>query len=59
MVYYPGDEEWDEGFGDEDEGCDYGLSEWCEYPDLKDLDCDVNCPLYLESLKELEEVECS
>jgi len=57
MVYYPGDE-WDEDLDDvEEEDCIYGMSEFCEHPDLKGLDCDVNCPLYLEYLKMLEEDE--
>jgi len=38
-----------------DEGCDYGLSDFCIDVFARSTGCTVNCPLYLESVKQVDE----
>lgn len=57
MNYYPDDYESARFEEELMPGCDYGLSEFCEDPFARDTGCTVNCRLYLESLKTIEEAE--
>lgn len=39
-----------------DEGCDYGISEFCVDQFARETGCTVNCKLYLKSIEELDKV---
>ncbi|MBA7491590.1 hypothetical protein ES702_02138 [subsurface metagenome] len=39
-----------------DEGCDYGLSEFCVDQFARETGCTINCILYLKSIEEMEKV---
>lgn len=39
-----------------DEGCNYGISEFCVDQFARETGCTVNCDLYLKSIEELDKV---
>lgn len=41
---------------EQDLGCDYGLSEFCEDPFARDTGCTVNCGLYLETVSQMNKI---
>jgi len=44
------EQEWEEE--EENEDCDYGLFDFCEHPELREIGCCFECPLYLEAVEE-------
>jgi len=51
-----GDPDYMDSILEEQDMCDYGLSEFCEDPFLKNVNCCFECELYLQDCEEEAEL---